>query len=843
VLRTDGDILSATLRVSSDGVDLVEARGLVDSPADPIRLMPATVREGMRWRSGGITFSVLASADAGFMGFPGRRVWCIERTNDAGSSSQSWVEGIGLVRTDCGFETAGPIVDHAVVVLEPEAPVEDPLGPELELVPAVVQGRDDNVLDEFAGPTWSDSVVSPAGDSAVSLFVTQTYTRPTFDAMGLLVSDSTGARCWSVSAAGWAPGEYEIPGLEPNPALCPGTGDNSNPALTWARADRALVTVNETFWRRQGNLLYSEADGLGIFSPSQAQFEAQTYVYRPGFGYPTTTYDRVLRPIFSPPLDGPEERQHLLLTDGLRLLTGFSDPDGSSSPARLVGGFGERLLARSYAGGHDLFAISPHGTIDTVAIRDGAMERTRLGHVSLAPSGMLVGAFSDANGIHVVTWDGIETTTSVGDAGKLRAWRVDGAPEAGAAVSPAPGFGVSATADGWDVRVCWTVGAGAIDTNGWIINGKPAARVVPEGESCAVVIRDVIADPPLGGEAHFQEPGRWVVEGPVPGVGRVLAVARGPLWSPEVWTPLASLGRARRIDDERLWDELFVYSSAGTRLGRTLADFPSFGLEDHTGAGVWTIQVPTEMQPAGRVLRVGAESLDVAYPYPQAAGAPTLLGPVVIGGMLINAGIGVPVRIDGEGVFTELALPSDAPTMVPAVELADGTLCGFDITDVVCGAPGELAKFRTPAAPNSFALDGATRALVLGDTLLLEQGRVGTDYVLQLLDLTTGERTDLGVQPGVSVLRRLPDGSALGVSRGATDWVMLEVTSEGELRRHRLKQPLALLTNVAGAKPLGLIATEDTLLLEWCGMAGEGVCLGPAQSIRLLPEWFELEAT
>jgi hypothetical protein len=72
---------------------------------------------------------------------------------------------------------------------------------------------------------------------------------------------------------------------------------------------------------------------------------------------------------------------------------------------------------------------------------------------------------------------------------------------------------------------------------------------------------------------------------------------------------------------------------------------------------------------------------------------------------------------------------------------------------------------------------------------------------------------------------------------------MLEVTSEGELRRHRLKQPLALLTNVAGAKPLGLIATEDTLLLEWCGMAGEGVCLGPAQSIRLLPEWFELEAT
>jgi hypothetical protein len=67
-----------------------------------------------------------------------------------------------------------------------------------------------------------------------------------------------------------------------------------------------------------------------------------------------------------------------------------------------------------------------------------------------------------------------------------------------------------------------------------------------------------------------------------------------------------------------------------------------------------------------------------------------------------------------------------------------------------------------------------------------------------------------------------------------------EVSGVSDYRRgYRLPEPLALLTNQPGAQPIGVIATDDAQILDWCSMDGSGACIGAPNSLRLLKEWFE----
>jgi len=352
------------------------------------------------------------------------------------------------------------------------------------------------------------------------------------------------------------------------------------------------------------------------------------------------------------------------------------------------------------------------GRLERLHLEDDGVRLEPLGDVDVPDGQLVVGAVIVGDALEVYTqrgfkgvdpwfdrgWYGCTLCRGVNraqppDLGEILRWR---APLPSATPTrPAPLWGVTATASGHDVRVCWPPGQVEPSLDGWTLGGHAPRAVTPVGGEgrCVLLSRDLaIADNLAANSA-------WTVEGPIPGAGRVAIATPVQLAFDDVEEDLSVSRHAVPYASDGLGAYFAGVTAAdGARLG-------AGGVSDADG-GAWPTLDATfyealahegfhKLQPdwvttlpdaAGRGLYVHDQQ--TLYRWDGAAlialtelvdALPTFDTRCEGGGIIVNDA--VYVSPDGD----ETPVPPGVDALRSRFRLADGSLCGQ--RDVSTGTP------------------------------------------------------------------------------------------------------------------------------------------------------------
>jgi hypothetical protein len=332
--------------------------------------------------------------------------------------------------------------------------------------------------------------------------------------------------------------------------------------------------------------------------------------------------------------------------------------------------------------------LATSNTVDEVRYEGGVPLIERVARFSLPENHFPTGAVRHGNRILVTTGNRIDGADPFNhlDARLMYFWSVDAPLGEGAVFEPAPSLAVGAQVSGADVVVCWPETDAPFVAEGWSLGGAPALAVkqLYEGGNCAILVRDYAASTDIWVE------GGGVVEGPVPGVGKMeIVVPRGtvPLGYDTVYhygaspallwpTPDGGMVGLGKVFNEVGLPQFLGPDSLNDKAGVTT----TAGAQDAAGNGFWRVV-------DGYVVLYTSEGETISSQQGWVDGngkgkQVELLGRVMAGGVIMRTPIDgewAHFRVGIDGSVTPLPAAPDKDSMygfASLVEGAGGELCG-----------------------------------------------------------------------------------------------------------------------------------------------------------------------
>jgi hypothetical protein len=521
---------------SSDGGAFAEASLLV----------PTTVKVGMTWELQHSDFEVTSRTEE-ITPWGMLPVWTIDQhyPHDDSVCSRSYVEGYGLRHDSCALW--GPVDGAVELVTEeefkaPETVILQPLAVGGIAFRMNAAARTMFAID--AAPGEKSMVIATVGESRQNFMEAWT---------------DEDRRCLEVTPDGIAFERSPVPTEDPGadgwdliwgPPTCP--GEFTNYGLFLTRSDRHAAYA----WMRPealGGVWYGRGSEDGRLWGAIGGKNSDNVMAVVGFGQSTpqafvlnTTMNKQWDAFLdlSGQLAGGTPQMALTpshAVDG-ETTTGLVMPSGGMAQVTITETGMEGVpRAGPYVGPftsvrvtpdmRDVLLASPAGAIDRLTFGDGGWKREPLVNVALPlDDAGIVAAFAlegaaDGGGERLlVATRSYPPFTVWNSAGEVEDQFPDPRSYLYIATLPdtppeRPWLGaLSVTAEklGSDMRVCWEA-SGEPETEGWTIGGAPAGAVLPhfDDKRCVAVFRDPEKALPV------DEPGAMIVEGPVPGVGRV----------------------------------------------------------------------------------------------------------------------------------------------------------------------------------------------------------------------------------------------------------------------------------------------------------------------------------
>lgn len=367
--------------------------------------------------------------------------------------------------------------------------------------------------------------------------------------------------------------------------------------------------------------------------------------------------------------------------------------DVLSTPVPVTTLTGQLSVTSDERGQHILLA-SPDGSIDRVVLSDGRLVPEAIGRVRLPEGETLVAALDltgtkGGDGRLLVATYSLRTTNPIG-LGSTRFYTTK--LQTPVPFEFPPALGVVAADHGADVVVCWPETTEILETQGWSIAGVAAKEVMQISENCALVSRDVEADPTFGGRDLSTLPPNdalfalrympFYAEGPVPGVGRMrLGVEHSKIDYSNFISPMG--GVFANLDGGGYATRDKLFTPGGVELGftRHLERTPGGNVADRKGAGVWEVYLNGDIMLSSR------ESAFFERPETLGEEQPLRYFASPGGGLIINYGYGTSsfwFHLSSSGEWT--ALP-DAPEGSQGflAQRPNGDLCGVqNDTSIFC---------------------------------------------------------------------------------------------------------------------------------------------------------------
>lgn len=820
-------------------VGLFLAGGLIDGVlANPILLVPATVRVGMKWTvaqgddPNANAFEVTSRVVGPSLFGRNTVQWSIVRTSSKGTTSREYTEGFGISLS------GGDIL-----------PLDTP-DPEPSKAPRVaiarVPGTESIGLPSAATAT-SISMVRAAGHDALLMFDDDT-------------GEGRGARsayCLKVSATSAVLQEPSAgsPYRRTGPDVCPTmqrffTGLDATKKLNVSgHASGAFVaTSGRISWipRYRGNLVSSgltelttlndvmtaralvpgDAGIIDIFysgpaaGTGVAQLGGAAYLYdaqtEPDIYLPDTWFALPATATFVSALTTDEGDRHTLLiqTADLMLWLSRATSTGMTAPVQ-VGRLGGTLSVQTTERGSEILRVTSDGRVDRLHVSAGQVTLEPLANLELATRMSVDAAFlfrepaGDRLVVALLELDGI------GGGAFTQLFRSTSAIEASAERLPLqPSVSASAAGGAFDQLVCLPPGDQGVDVTDWTVGDEPAgvALEVAPGRRCVLAVR--------GPRQEVRDPGTSydTTLGSFPGFGRVVVHSlrwAGRGLAPAVQHVLAPLTGGAVAHPSRRYGRGLVALEPAT-LTPTPTTGPSYGalwdmwlqvpLVEPRGEGFWALR--RAFDPAGvDLVRFGK----TFFHHTLVAGEAEPHSVSQLGGLLAM------VRRGGTGPYTWVRLTADGaetPLPVPpagltyCAQLSDGTLCG-DLFEpqvsmrrrIACIPPGGTQRTATvvDAAWGDLQCRGAT---VLADGSLLLQGG-GRIYRLDPATMDWAIYHEGALSLGYG-----SDGSVWGVTVAAADGAISLYRCEPAGPR---LQGLAGDYKVAPSPTYQLVVTDDVI--------------------------------
>ncbi len=516
---------------------------------EAVLLAPKTLRVGMKWTTAGREFEVLQRVEEP-TAWGLRPVWTIadkELGKDLVECTRVYVEGHGLRQDTC---LSSAMFDAAIELLEPLIP---PGNPEpIQVAPLKVAGIQwgiplgaQHLWGVDIDPGHSPMVVSVFGEANPRLL----YGYVEEDVWSCLQVEPNGdiyERHPAPIFADLLNGDVTV---VRGPPTCPwgefheGQWDylgNRHAVRTWMRSDGS------------GGVWYGTSRSDGTLQGKDGHLVGDTMLALVGWegdGEPTAIHWNyfggvawdALEPLVGQVVGGgptfaltPPQAVEETLPVGLVTASGLLTnttlaADGTTGRLEMGPYFGPFYTVRATPAQRDVVMVSPGGNVDRMVLGEQGWQRQPLASVAL-PFGHsgFVGAFAipglQGAGERLLLFTRVfPPWTFTFDDGTAEetvqpmtlAWTAP-IPEK-APVRPWLGaLAVTAEKIGADVRVCWPA-AGEPEVEGWTLGGAPPQQVVPhfDNHQCVALFRAHSA------AVAADEPGGMVVEGPVPGVGRV----------------------------------------------------------------------------------------------------------------------------------------------------------------------------------------------------------------------------------------------------------------------------------------------------------------------------------
>lgn len=393
-----------------------------------------------------------------------------------------------------------------------------------------------------------------------------------------------------------------------------------------------------------------------------------------------------------------------------------------------------QLSVTSDERGQHLLLASPDGSIDRVVVADGRLVPEAIGRVRLPEGETLVAALDltgtkGGDGRLLIATHSLRTTSPIG-LGSTRFYTTE--LQTPVPFKFPPALGVIAADHGADVVVCWPETTEPLETEGWTIAGVEAKEVLELTPNCALVVRDVEADPTFGGRdlSILQQTDAlftlrnipFYAEGPVPGVGRMrLGVEHSRVDYSNFISPMG--GVFAHLEGGGYATRNKLFTPGGVELGFTRQSerTPGSNVADRQGAGVW------EVFSDGDIMISNRESSFFERPGSLRDEQPLRYFASPRGGLIINYGFGTSsywYHLSPAGSWTQMPdAPSDSQGYL--AQRPNGDLCGVrDNTTIFCVDDTGAASVNTTVSQDIVdQLGGAYFDMMVGledDSLLLQ---------------------------------------------------------------------------------------------------------------------------
>ncbi|MCA9515134.1 MAG: hypothetical protein KC635_09350 [Myxococcales bacterium] len=716
------------------GWELVQIAPGVDVP-EALMLVPHEARLGMRWTTGPYTLRVVDRQTAVATPWGAATVWTLEREGGAGTKRLRYVEGRGLLDEPLGA-VVPKVLESGVVAL-----AAGPTEPEV-------------ARSTLSAVTWDGEPVL-LGVEVDQLFAVDGESGPSLSAFGenwqcVGAVSCTRALRPDATCTGLVRGGG---GLQPNaaPPYCLDMPVQLSTMVVRPEFGPSSIASPPPRWR-----VWPVVDGQGALASVDADADDTVALWRDGSGEAIALVREGGR-LGRKPLDGGVARQRV--GDRLGRVASALSLGGEAAFATWAPiAAGEEsavpLAFLTASGGSATASLPADGALSTPApgpwlgfdptVQVGLSERrllvargdrvdevvvdaagaitvTRLARFAVPAEHFLSKAVRlDADTLLVVTGsrtDGPGAGFAAVNGFDVRdgfLWTVRVTPQA---LTPAPALAVNATASGEDAVVC-APGLTAAAVSGWSLGGEPAAAG-PADAGCVLLTRAGDADPgAVGG---------WVLEGELPGIGRLVIALAAP--APSATGPLWAAGA-----DGRFMGSDEVFDALGLAEQVTAAFVPRDAFPDGAGDGAWgrgTDSGVVHLAPDGA-------RVEVAAPRRDGATLPVQPNGVAAGGGVLAQTVNVATR----AVFW-VPPEGDAPVAVlegragwQAARALDGTVCLLaPVPGVACASPLGV----TFEIPMTAPLSSDSRILPLADARFAV---LADDGSLWRVDAAAGAVTD-----------------------------------------------------------------------------------------------------
>lgn len=516
VLGTDGTVV--WISENGDGQFLF-ASSLDGVLSDPVLLVPASVKVGMKWQAGAYTFTVTDSKTMPTV-LGAQVVWTIVQSKDDATVERQYIEGYGQMKVGT------TVFSSFVIPLEPPAP---PVDDDAPVAPTPLTGAATQLSVTAQQPVF----LSALDDGAGSLTLGVTSLQLFYDSMNGRYVPVPAYDCSTFHGGALSAGcmQPTMPNSDYSGAVRVGGAWSIEPRDGYGRPKPVALGLQ--------NFRYLDAAG----QPHDATSRSNASDWSVDFG-PTTT----LRG--SPDFSWPRYEQFLgfptrsylpaLQVDANGVLPfaiwtnsgivtsshlRFTATDGHVEPPTPVGvAFGTQSVRTSPTEREMLFAL-PDGTITRVQnTADGTALET-LAHVAVPAGKSLVGAVRITRDGHARADDALLVAIYNGPtlaAGlKLYTTSLATVPQHPRPVATPASLAVSAVRAGVDAEVCWPASTDTGLGSGWQLGGLAVAATYrgDQAGTCVLLVRD--ASLRAAAATTMAPIDAWHIEGTIPGIGKV----------------------------------------------------------------------------------------------------------------------------------------------------------------------------------------------------------------------------------------------------------------------------------------------------------------------------------